>query len=135
MKLNSVTITSEASAQYQKACVSFTVQPDDGSNSLSQQEIDSIENLTVKESIKVLNGILPNIPQNQIQTRTQQVPNYQQGPQFEAPSQNSYVPAYQPKPVSEGQLRFLQQLGYQGDTSSMTSKQAYDLINQLKSRR
>ena len=74
MKVTSVTITAEASASFQKGCASFTIQPDDGLTNVSPDDIIQIEKLAIQESVKIVKGIIPNIPESQIQTRSMVTP-------------------------------------------------------------
>lgn len=74
MKIVSVTVSAEASAKFQKGCVSYTISPDDGKTLLDPADIENIENIAVQQAVKVLNNIIPNIPPDQIQVKSQATP-------------------------------------------------------------
>ena len=144
MEIKSITINAESSKNYQKYCFSITAE------NLTEGDVETLKKIAIKESIKGINELAGAIGETKTTVSTngefRNAANAQQAP---APRQAvSGIPTYRPrpvatsnyqsgpKPITEAQMRCLIGYGYEeSQIKGMTSKQASDLIGQLKGNR
>ena len=143
MEIKSITINAESSKNYQKYCFSITAE------NITEADVETLKNVAIKESIKGINELAGAIGETKTTVSTTGgFRNSAEAQPASAPRQPvSAVPTYRPrtvatsnysgpKPISDAQMRCLIGYGYEeGQIKGMTSKQASDLIGQLKGNR
>ena len=144
MEIKSITINAESSKNYQKYCFSITAE------NITEADVETLKNVAIKESIKGINELAGAIGEAKTTVSTtggfRNAADAQPAP---APRQAvPGVPTYRPrsvgtsncqsvpKPISDAQMRCLIGYGYEeNQIKGMTSKQASDIIGQLKGNR
>lgn len=128
MKLENLTITATATRNYQKGEVALTV------SDFDKEDLLKVEALVVSESIKVLNSVCERVNVEPKEEPKVEVQYTQPKPQYTQPKSQYKAPYInrEGNPISAKQKSFLQKLGYTGDTSNMSSSDAYKLIESLK---
>ena len=143
MEIKSITINAESSKNYQKYCFSITAE------NITEADVETLKNVAIKESIKGINELAGAIGEAKTTVSTtggfRNAADAQPAP---APRQAVPVaPTYRPrptgtsnyngpKPISEAQMRCLIGYGYEeSQIKGFTSKQASDIISQLKGNR
>lgn len=130
MEIKSITINAESSKNYQKYCFSITAE------NLTEGDVETLKKVAIKESIKGINELAGAIGETKTTVSTtaapaprQAVPTYKQRP-VATSNYNG------PKPISEAQIRCLIGYGYEErEIKGFTSKQASEIISQLKNNR
>lgn len=134
MIIKSITINAESSKNYQKYCFSITAE------NLTEGDVETLKKIAIKESIKGINELAGAIGETKTTVSTTGAP----APRQPAPVAQTYRPRtagtsnYQsgPKPISDAQMRCLIGYGYdEAQLKGMTSKQASDIISELKRNR
>ena len=144
MEIKSITINAESSKNYQKYCFSITAE------NLTEGDVETLKKIAIKESIKGINELAGAIGEAKTTVSTtggfrnaadaQPAP----APRQAVPGVPTYRPRpagtsnYQsgPKPISEAQMRCLIGYGYEeSQIKQFTSKQASEIISQLKNNR
>ena len=128
MEIKTIRVMSSLSRNYQKAEFEIQVEPSEGETPIAcstQAEkyclgeaykmLTAAETLTKKEA--TVEKTVPQAP-----TQTQEAPR-----QFEMPK----YPSGGSRPMSEKQAGLLRHLGYAGDTSGWSAKQASAMIDQI----
>ena len=143
MEIKSITINAESSKNYQKYCFSITAE------NLTEGDVETLKKIAIKESIKGINELAGAIGETKTTVSTtggfRNAADAQPAP---APRQAvSGAPTYRPrtvatsnyngpKPITEAQMRCLIGYGYEeSQIKGFTSKQASDIISQLKGSR
>ena len=143
MEIKSITINAESSKNYQKYCFSITAE------NLTEGDVETLKKIAIKESIKGINELAGAIGETKTTVSTTgEFRNATDSQPASAPRQAvSGAPTYRPrpvatsnyngpKPISEAQMRCLIGYGYEeSQIKGFTSKQASDIISQLKSNR
>ena len=143
MEIKSITINAESSKNYQKYCFSITAE------NVTEADVETLKNVAIKESIKGINELAGAIGETKTTVSTTGgFRNSAEAQPSPAPRQTvPGVPTYRqrtvgtsnyngPKPISDAQMRCLIGYGYEeNQIKGMTSKQASDLIGQLKNNR
>lgn len=143
MEIKSITINAESSKNYQKYCFSITAE------NLTEGDVETLKKVAIKESIKGINELAGAI--GEAKTTVSTTGGFRNAEDAQpAPAQRqaaSGVPTYRPrpavtsnyngpKPISEAQMRCLIAYGYEeSQIKGFTSKQASDIISQLKNSR
>ena len=143
MEIKSITINAESSKNYQKYCFSITAE------NLTEGDVETLKKVAIKESIKGINELAGAIGETKTtvsttsgfknSTNAQPAP----APRQAVPGVSTYRPRtvatsnYNgPKPITEAQMRCLIGYGYEeSQIKGFTSKQASDIISQLKNNR
>ena len=144
MEIKSITINAESSKNYQKYCFSITAE------NITEADVETLKNVAIKESIKGINELAGAIGETKTTVSTtggfrnaadaQPAP----APRQAVPGSTTYrqrtvgTSNYQsgPKPITEAQMRCLINYGYEeSQIKGFTSKQASDIISQLKGNR
>lgn len=137
MNIKSITINAESSKNYQKYCFSITAE------NLTEGDVETLKKIAIKESIKGINELAGAIGETKTTVSTTGA-QPTTSPRSAVPGVPSYKPRpattsnYQsgPKPISEAQMRCLIGYGYEErQIKQFTSKQASDIISQLKGNR
>ena len=143
MEIKSITINAESSKNYQKYCFSITAE------NITEADVETLKNVAIKESIKGINELAGAIGETKTTVSTTSgFRNAADAQPALAPRQAvPGVPTYRPrsvgtsnyngpKPISEAQMRCLIGYGYEeNQIKGFTSKQASDIISQLKNNR
>ena len=144
MEIKSITINAESSKNYQKYCFSITAE------NLTEGDVETLKKIAIKESIKGINELAGAIGETKTTVSTNGgFRNATDSQPATAPRQAvSGIPSYKPrsfatsnyqsgpKPISEAQMRCLIGYGYEeSQIKRFTSKQASEIISQLKSNR
>ena len=143
MEIKSITINAESSKNYQKYCFSITAE------NLTEGDVETLKKIAIKESIKGINELAGAIGEAKTTVSTTGgFRNAADAQPTTAPRQAvPGVPAYRPrpvatsnyngpKPITEAQIRCLIGYGYEeSQIKRFTSKQASDIISQLKGNR
>ena len=144
MEIKSITINAESSKNYQKYCFSITAE------NLTEGDVETLKKVAIKESIKGINELAGAIGETKTTVSTtggfRDAANSQPAtaPRQAVPGATTYrsrtagTSNYQsgPKPITEAQMRCLIGYGYEErQLSGMTSKQASDIISELKRNR
>ena len=143
MEIKSITINAESSKNYQKYCFSITAE------NVTEADVETLKNVANKQSIKGINELAGAIGETKTTVSTTGGFRYAADAQpASAPRQAvPGVPTYRPrpvatsnyngpKPISEAQIRCLIGYGYEeSQIKGFTSKQASDIISQLKNNR
>ena len=143
MEIKSITINAESSKNYQKYCFSITAE------NLTEGDVETLKKIAIKESIKGINELAGAIGETKTTVSTTgEFRNAANAQPTTAPRQAvSGIPSYKPrtfattnyngpKPISEAQMRCLIGYGYEeSQIKGFTSKQASDIISQLKNNR
>ena len=143
MEIKSITINAESSKNYQKYCFSITAE------NVTEADVETLKNVAIKQSIKGINELAGAIGETKTTVSTTGgFRNAADAQPATAPRQAvSGIPTYRPrpvatsnyngpKPISEAQMRCLINYGYEeSQIKRFTSKQASDIISQLKSNR
>lgn len=134
MNIKSITINAESSKNYQKYCFSITAE------NLTEGDVETLKKIAIKESIKGINELAGEIGETKTTVSTtgaqpapaprQAVSTYRPRPATTSNYQSG------PKPITEAQMRCLIGYGYEErQIKQFTSKQASDIISQLKGNR
>ena len=143
MEIKSITINAESSKNYQKYCFSITAE------NLTEGDVETLKKVAIKESIKGINELAGAIGETKTTVSTtggfRDATNAQPAPapRQTVPGATTYRPRtvatsnYNgPKPITDAQMRFLIGYGYEeNQIKGFTSKQASDIISQLKGSR
>lgn len=144
MEIKSITINAESSKNYQKYCFSITAE------NLTEADVETLKNVAIKESIKGINELAGAIGETKTTVSTtggfRNAADAQPAlaPRQAVPVAQTYrsrtvgTSNYQsgPKPITDAQIRCLIGYGYdEAQLKGMTSKQASDIISQLKNSR
>ena len=143
MEIKSITINAESSKNYQKYCFSITAE------NLTEGDVETLKKIAIKESIKGINELAGAIGEAKTTVSTtgefRNAANAQTttAPRQAVPGSTTYRPRpagtsnYNgPKPITEAQMRCLINYGYEErQIKQFTSKQASDIISQLKGNR
>ena len=144
MEIKSITINAESSKNYQKYCFSITAE------NVTEADVETLKNVAIKQSIKGINELAGAIGEAKTTVSTtggfRNAADAQpaSAPRQSVPGVQTYRPRtvatsnYQsgPKPISEAQMRCLIGYGYEeSQIKQFTSKQASDIISQLKNNR
>ena len=144
MEIKSITINAESSKNYQKYCFSITAE------NVTEADVETLKNVAIKQSIKGINELAGAIGETKTTVSTTGgLRNSSEAQPASAPRQavpvaQTYRPRpvatsnYQsgPKPITEAQMRCLIGYGYEeSQIKRFTSKQASDIISQLKNNR
>ena len=143
MEIKSITINAESSKNYQKYCFSITAE------NLTEGDVETLKKIAIKESIKGINELAGAIGETKTTVSTTGgFRNAADAQPSTAPRQAvPGVPTYRPrpvatsnyngpKPITEAQMRCLIGYGYEeSQIKGFTSKQASDIISQLKNNR
>ena len=143
MEIKSITINAESSKNYQKYCFSITAE------NLTEGDVETLKNVAIKQSIKGINELAGAIGEAKTTVSTTGgFRNAADAQTTTAPRQAvSGIPTYRPrpvatsnyngpKPITEAQMRCLIGYGYEErQIKQFTSKQASEIISQLKSNR
>ena len=143
MEIKSITINAESSKNYQKYCFSITAE------NVTEADVETLKNVAIKQSIKGINELAGAIGETKTTVSTTGgFRNAEDAQPAPAPRQAvPGVPTYRPrpvatsnyngpKPISEAQMRCLIGYGYEeSQIKGFTSKQASDIISQLKNNR
>ena len=143
MEIKSITINAESSKNYQKYCFSITAE------NVTEADVETLKNVAIKQSIKGINELAGAIGEAKTTVSTTGgFRNAADAQPASAPRQSvPGVPTYRPrtvatsnyngtKPISEAQIRCLIGYGYEeSQIKGFTSKQASDIISQLKNNR
>ena len=143
MEIKSITINAESSKNYQKYCFSITAE------NVTEADVETLKNVAIKQSIKGINELAGAIGETKTTVSTTGgFRNSAEAQPATAPRQAvSGIPSYKPrtfattnyngpKPISEAQMRCLIGYGYEeSQIKGFTSKQASDIISQLKNNR
>ena len=143
MEIKSITINAESSKNYQKYCFSITAE------NVTEADVETLKNVAIKESIKGINELAGAIGETKtIVSTTGGFRNSTDAQPATAPRQAvPGVPTYRPspvatsnyngpKPISDAQMRCLINYGYEeSQIKGFTSKQASEIISQLKNNR
>ena len=143
MEIKSITINAESSKNYQKYCFSITAE------NVTEADVETLKNVAIKQSIKGINELAGAIGETKTTVSTTGgFRNAADAQPATAPRQAvSGIPTYRPrpvatsnyngpKPISEAQMRCLINYGYEeSQIKRFTSKQASDIISQLKNNR
>ena len=143
MEIKSITINAESSKNYQKYCFSITAE------NVTEADVETLKNVAIKQSIKGINELAGAIGEAKTTVSTTGgFRNSSEAQPASAPRQAvPGVPTYRPrpvatsnyngpKPISEAQMRCLIGYGYEeSQIKGFTSKQASEIISQLKSNR
>ena len=131
MEIKSITINAESSKNYQKYCFSITAE------NLTEGDVETLKKVAIKESIKGINELAGAIGETKTTVSTtaqrQAVPG-----STTYRSRTVAASNYQscPKPITEAQTRCLIGYGYEeNQIKGFTSKQASEIISQLKNNR
>lgn len=143
MEIKSITINAESSKNYQKYCFSITAE------NLTEGDVETLKKVAIKESIKGINELAGAI--GETKTTVSTTGGFRNAADSQpAPAQRQAVPGVStyrprpvatsnyngPKPISEAQMRCLIGYGYEeSQIKGFTSKQASDIISQLKGNR
>ena len=143
MEIKSITINAESSKNYQKYCFSITAE------NITEADVETLKNVAIKESIKGINELAGAI--GETKTTVSTTGGFRNAADAQpAPAPRQAVPGapiYRPrpvatsnyngpKPISEAQIRCLIGYGYEeSQIKGFTSKQASDIISQLKNNR
>lgn len=134
MNIKSITINAESSKNYQKYCFSITAE------NLTEGDVETLKKIAIKESIKGINELAGAIGETKTTVSTtgaQPAPAPRQAVSTYRP-RTATTSNYQsgPKPITEAQMRCLIGYGYEErQIKQFTSKQASDIISQLKGNR
>ena len=147
MEIKELTITTSATANFQKMEVAITA------TNLNNGDIEVLQDMTIKNAVSGLKKLLKENnakSTDDIKTETTVMKPVYKKPEAPLPANTYYrkpeQPQYEKKqyngvpgsntsdnhPASKTQLEMLQRLGYTGDTTTLTSKQAFDIIKQLR---
>ena len=143
MEIKSITINAESSKNYQKYCFSITAE------NVTEADVETLKKIAIKESIKGINELAGAIGETKTTVSTTGgFRNAEDSQPAPAPRQAvPGVPTYRPrpvttsnyngpKPITEAQMRCLIGYGYEErQIKQFTSKQASDIISQLKGSR
>ena len=143
MEIKSITINAESSKNYQKYCFSITAE------NVTEADVETLKNVAIKQSIKGINELAGAIGETKTTVSTtggfRNAANAQTTttPRQAVPVAQTYRPRtvatsnYNgPKPITEAQMRCLINYGYEeSQIKGFTSKQASDIISQLKNNR
>ena len=142
MEIKSITINAESSKNYQKYCFSITAE------NLTEGDVETLKKIAIKESIKGINELAGAIGETKTTVSTTGgFRNAADAQPATAPRQAvPGVPTYRPrtvttsnynsKPITDAQVRCLIGYGYEeSQIKGFTSKQASDIISQLKGNR
>ena len=143
MEIKSITINAESSKNYQKYCFSITAE------NVTEADVETLKNVAIKQSIKGINELAGAIGEAKTTVSTTGgFRNSSEAQPASAPRQAvPGVPTYRPrpvatsnyngpKPISEAQMRCLIGYGYEeSQIKGFTSKQASEIISQLKNNR
>lgn len=136
MEIKSITINAESSKNYQKYCFSITAE------NLTEGDVETLKKIAIKESIKGINELAGAI--GETKTTVSTTGGFRNAAESQqAPAQRQAVSTYRPrtvatsnynsKPITEAQMRFLINYGYEeSQIKGYTSKQASDIISELK---
>ena len=142
MEIKSITINAESSKNYQKYCFSITAE------NITEADVETLKNVAIKQSIKGINELAGAIGETKTTVSTtggfRNAADAQPAtaPRQAVPGSTTYRPRtvttsnYNPKPITEAQMRCLIGYGYEeSQIKGFTSKQASDIISQLKGNR
>ena len=142
MEIKSITINAESSKNYQKYCFSITAE------NVTEADVETLKNVAIKQSIKGINELAGAIGETKTTVSTtggfRNAADAQPAtaPRQAVPGSTTYRPRtvttsnYNPKPITEAQMRCLIGYGYEeSQIKGFTSKQASDIISQLKGNR
>ena len=143
MEIKSITINAESSKNYQKYCFSITAE------NVTEADVETLKKIAIKESIKGINELAGAIGETKTTVSTTGgFRNAEDSQPATTPRQAvPGVPTYRPrpvttsnyngpKPITEAQMRCLIGYGYEErQIKQFTSKQASDIISQLKGSR
>ena len=142
MEIKSITINAESSKNYQKYCFSITAE------NVTEADVETLKNVAIKQSIKGINELAGAIGETKTTVSTtggfrnaadaQPAP----APRQAVPGSTTYRPRtvttsnYNSKPITDAQMRCLIGYGYdESQIKGFTSKQASEIISQLKNNR
>ena len=143
MEIKSITINAESSKNYQKYCFSITAE------NVTEADVETLKNVAIKQSIKGINELAGAIGETKTTvSTTSEFRNAANAQPATTPRQAvSGAPTYRPrpvatsnyngpKPITDAQMRCLIGYGYEErEIKQFTSKQASEIISQLKSNR
>ena len=142
MEIKSITINAESSKNYQKYCFSITAE------NLTEGDVETLKKVAIKESIKGINELAGAIGETKTTVSTtggfRNAANSQPttAQRQAVPGVQTYKPRsvttsnYNSKPITDAQMRCLIGYGYEeSQLSGFTSKQASEIISQLKNNR
>ena len=142
MEIKSITINAESSKNYQKYCFSITAE------NLTEGDVETLKKIAIKESIKGINELAGAIGETKTTVSTTGgLRNSSEAQPASAPRQaipgvSTYRPRtvttsnYNSKPITDAQMRCLIGYGYdESQIKGFTSKQASEIISQLKNNR
>ena len=142
MEIKSITINAESSKNYQKYCFSITAE------NVTEADVETLKNVAIKQSIKGINELAGAIGEAKTTVsttggfRNAEDAQPSTAPRQAVPGSTTYRPRtvttsnYNSKPITDAQMRCLIGYGYEeSQIKGFTSKQASDIISQLKGNR